>query len=442
MAHQSTEPAPPFRFPFYYGWIILVVGSLGVLASIPGQTMGISVLTDHLIGALGISRVRLSTAYMIGTLASSLAIPFAGRFLDRRGVRVTTISAMLLLALFLSLLSVAPQVVTLIGSGGHTATFLLITLLFLGIRFFGQGVVTVAPRTMVSRWFGPRRAFAVGLMGIVTVFGFSWAPQPLQLSIERFGWQQTLRMQSLVLILLCIPIVAIFYRSDPESCGLGVEEGLPPPAKGALSLRIDTGPDKTVREARSEYRFRLMMAILGSWALFSTAYAFHVISINAEAGTGATAALRMFFPMSLISVAAQLIGSYLADRLSLKTLFIIFLVMLSGSGGALIILHTRAGHVLLMLCYGIASGLFNIISVITWPKLYGRRNLGEISALSTAVIVAGSAIGPWLFSYVQALSGSYRSMGGVTLVVSVILIMAMIPLRFGDDLRTAPTVAP
>ena len=95
-----------------------------------------------------------------------------------------------------------------------------------------------------------------------------------------------------------------------------------------------------------------------------------------------------------------------------------------------------------MLCYGIASGLFNIISVITWPKLYGRRNLGEISALSTAVIVAGSAIGPWLFSYVQALSGSYRSMGGVTLVVSVILIMAMIPLRFGDDLRTAPTVAP
>ncbi len=58
-------------FPFYYGWIILVVASIGVLASIPGQTMGVSVFTDYYISNLSISRVELSTAYMIGTLISS-----------------------------------------------------------------------------------------------------------------------------------------------------------------------------------------------------------------------------------------------------------------------------------------------------------------------------------------------------------------------------------
>jgi hypothetical protein len=88
------------NLPFYYGWVVLVVGSLGVLASIPGQTMGVSVFTDHLIGALKISRVGLSTAYMIGTLSSSLLIPFAGILYDRWGARISAAVATLFLAFF------------------------------------------------------------------------------------------------------------------------------------------------------------------------------------------------------------------------------------------------------------------------------------------------------------------------------------------------------
>lgn len=64
--------------PFYYGWVILVVGAIGVLASIPGQTMGVSVFTDHYIRELSLTRVGVSGSYMVGTLASSLIIPFAG----------------------------------------------------------------------------------------------------------------------------------------------------------------------------------------------------------------------------------------------------------------------------------------------------------------------------------------------------------------------------
>jgi hypothetical protein len=88
-------------FPFYYGWIILIVGSIGVLASIPGQTMGVSVFTDHFIEHLQLSRVRISTAYMIGTLTSSLVIPRAGVFYDRMGARLTASIAAISLALFL-----------------------------------------------------------------------------------------------------------------------------------------------------------------------------------------------------------------------------------------------------------------------------------------------------------------------------------------------------
>ena len=76
-------PHRPFdirRVPFYYGWLIWVFSTLGILISIPGQTMGMAVFTDHLIEALHLSRTQLSMAYLIGTVGSSLFLTRAGRW--------------------------------------------------------------------------------------------------------------------------------------------------------------------------------------------------------------------------------------------------------------------------------------------------------------------------------------------------------------------------
>ena len=92
------------RLPFYYGWVILIAGAVGVLASIPGQTMGVSVFTDHLITSLQLSRVGISSAYMVGTLGSSLIISYAGVLFDRYGARPLAAVAVVFLSLFLLLL--------------------------------------------------------------------------------------------------------------------------------------------------------------------------------------------------------------------------------------------------------------------------------------------------------------------------------------------------
>ncbi len=72
-AGSSAGRSTRRRFRFYYGWIVLVVGSIGVLASVPGQTAGVSVFTDHLTDATGLSRLQLSIAYLIGTGSSGFA---------------------------------------------------------------------------------------------------------------------------------------------------------------------------------------------------------------------------------------------------------------------------------------------------------------------------------------------------------------------------------
>ena len=87
------------RVPFFYGWVILLLSTLGILVSIPGQTMGMAVFTDPLIDALGLSRTQLSVAYMVGTIGSSLFLTRAGRLYVRFGGRLMVAVSSLSLAL-------------------------------------------------------------------------------------------------------------------------------------------------------------------------------------------------------------------------------------------------------------------------------------------------------------------------------------------------------
>lgn len=69
--------------------------------SIPGQTMGISVFTKHLLNSLGVT-------YMVGTLGSTLMLPIAGKFLDCLGPRVIAAIACFFLAFFMIILAKSP----------------------------------------------------------------------------------------------------------------------------------------------------------------------------------------------------------------------------------------------------------------------------------------------------------------------------------------------
>ena len=80
-------PFRPAAFPFYYGWVVLIASTVGMVMSAPGQTIGVSVFTESLLAATRLSRVEFSNAYLIGTLCSGLMLPYAGAVIDRIGAR-------------------------------------------------------------------------------------------------------------------------------------------------------------------------------------------------------------------------------------------------------------------------------------------------------------------------------------------------------------------
>lgn len=88
-------PFAPRRWPFPYCWFLLLVGTLGVIMSAPGQTVGVSAFIEPLMRDVLISRTRISLAYGVGTLLSAALLTFAGKMYDRIGARQSTLVASL-----------------------------------------------------------------------------------------------------------------------------------------------------------------------------------------------------------------------------------------------------------------------------------------------------------------------------------------------------------
>lgn len=84
---QLSSPGFVHRWPVFYGWIVMVAGSLGLVMTSPGQTYTVSIFIEYFIRDLSISRSAVSTLYSLGTLAGSLTLPLWGRQIDRHGSR-------------------------------------------------------------------------------------------------------------------------------------------------------------------------------------------------------------------------------------------------------------------------------------------------------------------------------------------------------------------
>ncbi|MCB9247580.1 MAG: MFS transporter [Ignavibacteriales bacterium] len=421
------------KFPFFYGYVVLLSGTIGVMLSVPGQTVGISVFTDFLIRDLNISRESLSLAYLIGTLLSSFILTYAGKFYDRFGSRVTSMLAGFFLGLALIYLSSLTSINNYIIQfnfpvSNNILIFTLLVIGFLFVRFFGQGVLTMASKNMVMKWFEKRRGMASAVMGIAISFGFSYSPKIFDDLINNFGWQSTWLYIGIFISIIFVIFAFITFRDNPEQFGL-IPDGREIIIKRKTAPKFHADKNYTLSEARVTYNFWIFNLTLALQGLYITALTFNIVDIFTKAGLGREDAILIFLPVSVIAVIFQIGGGYLADIIRLKYLLIaqLFGNLISMIG--LIFLSEGIPLYLIILGNGIAGGLFGVISSVSWPRFYGTKHLGEISGYSMSWIVAGSAIGPYLFSLLFHLQGDYVFAGIVMFVICSILLLLSLKIK-------------
>ncbi len=425
------RPAWPFavrNVPFFYGWVVMIAGTIGVLCSAPGQTVGVSVFTDHLMAATGLTRVQLSLTYLVGTLTSAFLLPRAGRIYDRLGSRTMTVVTALSMGCALILLSQIDVAIRAThhalsalpaGLSLHAAVaFSVMALSFFALRFLGQGVLTMSSSNMILKWFEKRRGLVSGIVGLLSSFGFSSAPVFFNELIEAHGWKGAWLLLGLGIGVGLTMLAAVAYRDNPEECGLqpdGLSRDHPDGTTGMI-----TGV--SLQHARQTTAFWIFIAAMFMSGMVGTALPFHVVDIHVQAGLDRSGAIAMFLPAAIIAVIVHFTGGWISDRTTLRPHLVVYQLGMIATNVGLVYLDESWGRPLMITGYGIQGGMARLLSSVTWPRYYGRRHLGAIRSYAVAFGVAASALGPTLFGLSADWFGTYHIAAWACIVVLVILL--------------------
>jgi len=427
---KSFNGINPAKSPVFYGYVVLLIGTIGVYCSIPGQTIGVSVFTDPVKDALGLSRNQFSNAYMIGTIASALLIGRAGVWFDKYGARYVAFFAALVLAMALFLSSWSVRMSEFIKELLHQETwaipFVLITFLFFLLRFAGQGVLTMASRNVIMIWFDKNRGKVNAFSSVALSFGFSSSPIWIDALIESSGWQGAWQFLGWGLVVISI-FIFIFYKNKPEEYGL-----LPDGVKEITESEEQTPSNRkqfTLIEATKTRAFWMYGMILAFQSFFITGLTFHIVSIFASEGFPKEDAISIFLPASVVAVSISTIANFLSDYLQLR--LYLYLMITGGIVASIgfLYLPTAAGIPLLVTGFGIMSGFFAVLNTIAWPRFYGRDHLGAITGKVMSFLILASALAPSIFSLCFSTFGSYQLLGWLGLAFLIFLVFGSLKAR-------------
>ena len=139
----------------------------------------------------------------------------------------------------------------------------------------------------------------------------------------------------------------------------------------------------------------MVPALIGPSA-FGTAFFFQQVHFAAIKGWSHLALVALFPVYTCVGIAAMIGAGYALDRFGTARLLpfyqlplVIAFVVFST---AQTLTHAAIGLVLFAVMTGANSTLPNAF----WAEFYGTRHIGAIKAMAAAIMVLGSAIGPWL----------------------------------------------
>jgi MFS transporter, OFA family, oxalate/formate antiporter len=407
------------RFPRSYGWIVLFAATVGMMMTIPGQTIGVSIFLDGIIADLGMSRSEVSTLYLLGTLGGSLVLPFVGRFVDRRGPRLAVVAIAAAFALSCVWMGFVQGTVTLLIG-------------FTLVRALGQGSLSLVSVHTVAIWFVRRRGLAIGLLGIGMAMWTSTFPSLVERVIEPFGWRATYMLLGALVALTILPLGALVFRDRPERFGL-LPDGVAPAAGTKPRSEVVYRPE----EARATLTYWVFVSGLFLTSCLGTGLVFHHYAILAQGGLDRAVAAAAFVPMGVMAAVGNLGTGALLGRVPPRILLSVKLLLL---GLGLVMagrLASEASVWLYGVVLGVRSGMYGSLEGNVFARYFGRTHIGAIRGQVVTAMVIGSAIGPLLFSFGHDVTGDYTAVTTITAipVFALAVVVPFLRLRRGGRVR-------
>ncbi len=406
------------RSPFFYGWVIWAVGTIGVMASSPGQSYSFALFLDSFIADYGLNRTTISALYGLGTAIAALSLTALGRLIDRAGNRR---AGALISLVFAGIMVLYWPLI------GGPVSFLIGVI---GLRLFGLGALPLVSTTAVAQWFWRRRGRVMSLAAVVgALFRAVYVPA-IQRVLEVADWRDVWLGLGLVIGAVMPALFWLLVRDRPEDYGLAPDGRPAAPSAGAEAPQVSPPVEAnwTLGQAMHLPIFWVFVAGRFMVSVWITGLVFHQVSVFESLGHTARTAANTYGVMSLMTAVLSVGAGVLVDRARPGVIMAINMLALGATSALAMVMRSDGLLALYALAYAVTMGLGTVFDGAVWTNLFGRAHQGAIRGFASTALVMGTALGPVLFGLSVDALGSYGPalwsgvvLSAVPMVLSVVL---------------------
>lgn len=415
------------RRPFWVG-IHVGVAAMAMVATLPGRTHGLGLVTEPLLQDLALDRVGYAALNLWATLIGSVFCLPVGWLIDRLGVRIvltTTLAALGAVVVRMADVAAGGATVDLPAVEAGTAGGLSwvsvpqeLFVLVLLTRGLGQSALSVVSLALMGKAAGEKPGLVVGFYSFLVAVGFMAAFIAVKQMFEQrhVGWRELWAGMGWVLIAAAAFALAI-VRS-------------PRAVESATDGPSTELPSATLGQALLSPAFWVFALATSFYGLVAAGLSLFNQSVLAERNFDRAVFLTITTVSPLVGLAANLLAGYLARFIHLGRLLAAALLIQGAALAAFPYVETLTQVYAYAVAMGVAGGILTVVFFTVWSQAYGPAHLGKIQGVAQLLTVLASAAGPLALAAGQRHYGSYGPLIQQLAVVSVVFALAgaVVPL--------------
>lgn len=413
-APAPATAGPPFRLPFYYGWVIVACAFATMAVGVNART-AFSLLYPAILTEFGWARGETAGAFAIGFVFAAIMGPISGLALNRFGPRLVMPAGSLMMAS------------GFVGTTFVTEPWMLYPTF--GVLVIGGSTILgyIGHSATLPLWFQRRRGLAVGLafsgvgIGAVTLLPLA------AYIIEAQGWRDACWTIAIIVFGLLAPLNLIAQRRRPADLGLQPDgAAAPPPNADGSAAEAPAGPSLRDALTGAPFWFLALAAfgMLWNWYAVQVHQTQYLIDVGFDVDQ-ATLALAM---VSLFGVVGQINGGWMADRIGREGAWTIGCLGFAACYLCLILLGGGKSAVLMwgmVVTQGLIGYGLTAVFASAPADLFQGRNYSTIFGVLSVFSSLGGGAGPYFSGLLYDLDGSYDRAFAVAIGWCAVSIAAM-----------------
>ncbi|HXG18373.1 MAG TPA: MFS transporter [Methylomirabilota bacterium] len=397
----------------FHGWWIVLVAAIGLSMGYgPIVTFTFGVFFKPLSQEFNWNRAQVSLAFSLSLFVMSLAFPLVGRLVDRFGARRVIVPSVLGFGLgLLSFALLTPRL-----------WHLYVIYILLGV--VGGGTAPVPYSNVLSHWFDKQRGLALGVAMVGLGLSAFIMPSLAQRLIDVGGWRWAYICIGLTVMVVTIPIVAVFLKETPQMIGL-TPDGEP----ATSSAAHDPKEGLSSHEAQRTGAFWLMLSAFFLMSACVHGCLIHLAPLLTDRGVSPQQAALAASLLGGALLLGRVGAGYLLDHFFASAVAVVFF---GGAAlGFMLLWGGATGSLAFAAAFLIGLGMGAEGDIIAYlvSRYFGLLAFSEIYGYAFAAFTLGGVVGPLLMGVGFDATGSYQPMLGAFVLAS--LVAAALMTRLG-----------